>query len=829
MNYRKIPTPENFRFAPAALGRPGAGEPPAEGGRGKRVGAPAAEGLAVAGSAVRLEGGPFPPVELSLRREGPGLFRLRGESARWSGGSGSLAGLDGGRSAAVGGPEAVACELKPDGGVDLSLGGTPLLSGAGFGLAGASWLLRFEPPADTRYYGLGGKNLGFELSGKRALFWNTDLFAEFDWAEIAESRADPLYASFPVLIGRKAADATADPGSAAPLWWAVVMDAPWPGFVNLGAGEGIFAAGSTPWKPWLYLGARGGAPDLWLLADDDPARLVRRLQLLQGTMPLPPLWALGHHQCRWGYRSYADLQRVADEYEARGIPNDGLWLDIDYMDGFRVFTVDAEHFDEPAARLAELRERGYAVVPILDPGLRRDEAYAPYARAKAGGLLCTTEEGLTYTGFVWPGYTAFPDFSLPEGRAFWADEVERLTRLGFSGYWIDMNDPSTGSAPPEDMRFGRGSRPHEAFRNQYALGMAMATRDGLARVRPDERPFVISRSAYLGMAKHAGMWTGDNVSNPTHLKAAPAFSLNLSVSGMPMNGPDVPGFAGDADGALMEAWYKAGFLFPFLRNHNVAGARDQEPWTRGKATERVAAAYIRSRYALLPYLYQAWIAQEEDGEPVMRPLWYAWPEEEWTADCGDEFLIGPDILHAPILEPKAGSRSVRLPAGSWFDWNAGGYRRGGQAFTAEAGRADTPLYFRAGAAVAFQRGPRRDHGKELRAPDLMIFAGGGAEDGGSGSLRYAADDGLSLSYRDGARTELELAWSYEGGVLSIEAEYLRRGYGPIRPRVLIPAASAPGAPAVLRFRGRESALKPGRLEFAGRRAPVLASRPLDLD
>ncbi|HAE21332.1 MAG TPA: hypothetical protein DCG47_03280 [Spirochaetaceae bacterium] len=807
MNYRKIDTPENFRFGEADKG-PGID-------------------CSAQSASVRIAGGHNPDVELSLSRIGPGSFRLRGESARWPEGSGSIAGLgfgeNPGSADASESAEEARCVLRDDGGVDLWLDGTRLLKGAGFGLCGQKWMSRFEPDEYTRYYGLGGKNLGFELSGKRTIFWNSDLFAEFDWAEIAESRADPLYASFPVLIGRKARG-DGEP----PLWWAVVMDAPWPGFVNLGAGEGIFAAGSTPFRRWLYLGARGGAPDLWFFAERDPLPLLRSLQSLQGRMPAPPLWALGHQQCRWGYRSYEDLKRIADEYEARGIPNDGLWLDIDYMDGFRVFTVDPAHFDDTAARVAELKARGYAVVPILDPGLRRDSGYRAYREAKERGALCVGGEGQDYTGFVWPGYAVFPDFATEEGRAFWAEEVAAFCKLGFSGYWIDMNDPSAGSAPLEDMRFKRGELDHEAFHNQYALGMAMATRSGLERARPDSRPFLISRSGYLGMARHAGMWTGDNVSNAKHLAAIVAFSLNLSLSGMPLNGPDVPGFAGDADGALMEAWYKAGFLFPFLRNHNVAGAKDQEPWTRGARTERVVGDYIRSRYKLLPYLYQCWIAQEERGDPVMRPLWLGWPAEEWTSLCGDQFMVGEALLHAPILEPGSKSRVLRLPGCRWFDWCAGAFIDGGATIASEPGRAGTPLYMREGYGIPLLKGRRSANGKDLRIVDLALFVEArpvaeGAEQERYGSLAYMADDGESLAYRRGERSGLILRYAAEGGLLSVEAEGLKNGYGSIRFRILVPEA---GGVKKLRVNGRERALKPIRVELAGRKHAFLASATL---
>ncbi|MCA1949060.1 MAG: glycoside hydrolase family 31 protein [Treponema sp.] len=823
IQYRKIDTPENYNFDVV------------KGGSRK-------EG-ALRDSA--LKGGADAPVRLSLTAVNSGVFRLQGQSERWSGGSGSIAGLAWNGFPGEG-PSGCVCTLDDAGSLDLSVNGTSLLKGRGFGLCGPKWLLRFEYDEETKFFGLGGKNLGFELSGKRTLFWNTDLFAEFDWAEIADSRADPLYASFPVLIGRKRPEpaggvtmnmpepatsaaasgtaALAPEAAAAPLWWAIVMDNPWPAFMNLGASEGIFNAGSTPFKKYLYLGARNGAPDIWIFAETDPKRLVQKIQTLQGRFALPPLWALGHHQCRWGYRSYADLKRIADEYEKRQIPNDGLWLDIDYMEGFRVFTVNKEHFTDPEQEIASLAARGYKVVPILDPGLRRDENFHQYKEAKERDILCKTPEGKDYIGFVWPGYTVFPDFSLEEGRQWWAEEVARFTKLGFAGYWIDMNDPATGSVPLDDMRFKRGTLPHDAFHNQYALGMAMATRQGLEKARPDERPFIITRSAYLGTAQYSGMWTGDNVSNKTHLAKSLPFSLNLSVSGMPFNGPDVPGFAGDADGSLMETWYKAGFLFPFFRNHNIAGAKDQEPWTRGKGTEKIVAEYIRSRYKLLPYIYQLWIAQEERGEPVLRPLWYHWPETDWTSSCDDAYTLGDSLLHAPLLDPAAKSRTVRLPAGQWFDWKGGRYLRGDQSFTVRCARNETPLYFRSGSVIPMLPGLRTTNEKDLRRVDLFLVMSNGDQ----GKYRYCADDGHSLSYRDGLRSELELSYEMKDGVLQLEAAVTNAAYGPINYRIMVPNTAGiarEGLRQVL-LNGQVIPLVWEKLRLAGRENRVLASQVL---
>jgi alpha-glucosidase len=271
----------------------------------------------------------------------------------------------------------------------------------------------------------------------------------------------------------------------------------------------------------------------------------------------------------------------------------------------------------------------------------------------------------------------------------------------------------------------------------------------------------------------------------------------------------------------MEAWYKAGFLFPFLRNHNVAGAKDQEPWTRGAHTERIVGDYIRSRYKLLPYLYQYWIAQEESGDPVMRPLWLHWPEEEWTSLCGDQFMIGAALLHAPILEPGAKGRALRLPDCRWFDWGAGAFVDGGAALECEPGRAGTPLYMRAGYGLPMQKGRCATNAKDLRRVDIALFAEAArlGEPGGLGKLEYLADDGESLAYRRGGRSGLGLRYAVEGELLSVDAEQLENGYGSIRFRLLVPES---GGLKRIRVNGRELALKRTSAVLAGRKQAFLA-------
>lgn len=825
MDYRKIDTPENFVFAHKAT--------------------PPKSGEAATDQARKLTA-QFGKsnLQMALSDAGSNVFRIQLSGKRWPNGNPSYAQLD--SSVFNSQKSSAQLEICDEAGLRLVHNSDEILKGSKqhtFGVNGSKWMLCFEYDSQCQFYGMGGKNLGFELSGKKTKFWNTDLLADFPWETAQKAEADPLYTSFPVLIIRKnlrqqvvkadtalaadGADGAEPAGKAAPqaddaktVWAALVINNSYPVFMNTGAGEGIFAASSTPFRRYLYAGSTNGEPDIYLLSADTPAELVCKIQKLQGCMSRPPLWSLGHQQSRWGYRSYSDLDRIAREFETRQIPNDGLWLDIDYMENFKVFTVNRNHFLNPQEQLEELHKRGFRVVPILDPGLRRDESFIEYRDAVERDLLCKTPEGINYTGFVWPGYSVFPDFSLPEARGFWAERVAQFTKQGFDAYWIDMNDPSTGSAPLEDMRFSHGSLDHDSWHNQYALGMAEATKLGLLQARPDSRPFVISRSAFLSMSRHAAVWTGDNISNIKHLKGSIAFSLNLSVSGMPFNGPDVPGFAGDASDALLRCWYKAGFLFPFFRNHNVAGAKDQEPWSRDRQTCQLVGEYIRSRYRLLPYLYNLFLEQEQSGQPVMRPLWYHC-DEEWASTEAEAYFLGPDLLHAPILKEVEDSRTVRLPAGRWFDFSSGRWLHGGAGFTAKPG-ASTPLYGRAGSILPIRPGQISDNKTKLSVIDFLVLADKTQATEGERHIesQYRADDGETLRYREGQQSKLSLRISYSGDTATASIVKDEDGYGPIHYRLLFPVAS--GIRKLI-VNGQKHQLKADSFFFVCRKQKVRAS------
>lgn len=750
---------------------------------------------------------------LSITDHGSSVFRVTAASKRWPRGTDSHAVLT--PEEFKGTTSKAKLTAGSGGELTLSLNGTPILesaSGRGFGVCGPKWVLAFRYLEADRFYGLGEKHLGLELSNVRTKFWNTDEFGDFPPEITDHGRPDPSYSSFPVLIVKHEG-----------LWAAAVIDNPHGVFVNTGADEPMFQPGGAVFTRELFFGSRDGAPDVWFIADESPVGLVRKIQTLQGRTPLPPVWALGHHQCRWGYKGPADLAKIADGFAKHGIPNDGLWLDIDYMDGYRVFTTSPQHFGDTKAQLEELAERGHRVVPILDPGFRQDPEYKVYAEAKKLDLLCRTPEGGEYVGFVWPGYTVFPDFSLPEAREFWSKQVKELTDKGFGGYWIDMNDPSTGSVPHHDMLFGRGKLPHSSYHNQYALGMAEGTRRGMQQSRPGQRTFILARSAYLSSSRHTAVWTGDNVSNEFHMRNTVALTLNLSVSGMPFNGPDVPGFAGDASSELMRAWYKLGFLFPVLRNHSIKDSVPQEPWSRDGLTTSVVSDYIRLRYKLLPYLYQNFVAQYKNGDPMLRPVWYhdASPAFEKTDDL---FFVGPNLLQAPFTSLKDKTRTVTLPQHAngtrWYDVQNQAFVSAGDTTKHRNEPATTPLFLASPSALPLQRGMRRTNANDFRKLDVLLVL-----EEGTARLDYQLDDGLTEAWQQGTYSQFVIEAKREGESLSVAVTSPVRVAGGLALRFLVLGSKTPVA---LTVNGKPFGLSAESLAFAGKNLPVRATVEIEL-
>lgn len=402
-----------------------------------------------------------------------------------------------------------------------------------------------------------------------------------------------------------------------------------------------------------------------------PQEVVKRLAELTGRIELPPHWALGYQQCRFSYYPDARVREVAREFRARRIPCDVIWIDIHYMDRYKVFTFDAKRFPDPKATNDCLHELGFKSVWILDPAVKTEPGYSVYDEGVSQGHFVRDAEGHEHHEITWPGDAAFPDYTRPETRAWWKRLTIEFLERGMDGVWIDLNEPAVilplGAELPEDLQHrGGGDIPpgsHGKYHNVYGLLMAETTYESMRASRPERRPFVLSRSNYLGGQRFAATWTGDNVSTWKHLQWSVPMVLNLGLSGQPFCGPDIGGFAGIPSPELFARWMGVGALLPFCRTHNSLRG-DQEPWSFGAAVEEVSRVALVRRYRLLPYLYTLFREAAWTGLPVARPLFFADPGDPSLRGEDRAFLLGDDVLVQPRLL-EAGNHETPMPAGQW--------------------------------------------------------------------------------------------------------------------------------------------------------------------
>jgi alpha-glucosidase len=571
--------------------------------------------------------------------------------------------------------------------------------------------------AGERYFGCGERTSGLEKTGSHQIFWNVDP------PQGHTASFNNLYTSIPFTLSLQDGRASG-----------FFLDNP--GRVELDLAKA---------DPTRLVAECRGTLVYYAFTGGTPAAVLERYTELTGRTPLPPLWALGNQQSRWGYETADDVRAIAREFRARGIPCDVIYLDIDYMDGYRVFTWHPERFPDPAGLCAELAEDGFKVVTIADPGVKVDETYDVYTEGRARDLYCKTAQGEEYRNVVWPGLCAFPDFINPAAREWWGDRHPVLLDAGVAGIWCDMDEPAlfvpAQSTMPEDVVHPGGgeARLHGHVHNLYGSGMARATAEGLKRLRPDRRPFVITRAGFAGLQRHALQWTGDNSSWWEHLWMSMPQLMNMGLSGVAHCGVDVGGHFGDCTGELLARWTEFGIFQPLCRNHTTSGTVPQEPWAFGEPWEGVCRDMLRLRMRLLPYLYAAFEEASRTGAPIVRPLLFDHPEDPTTYTADDEFLFGDALLVAPITRPGIEHRHVYLPAGTWVQWWTGEVTAGAAHILAHAPLGRPALYARANAAIPLW--PERDHTSCIQDDlTLRVFAVPGAppveralyEDGGEG-------------------------------------------------------------------------------------------------
>ena len=602
---------------------------------------------------------------------------------------------------------------------------------------------------DMFFYGLGEKTGHLNKKGYHYKMWNTD-----DPSPHVESY-EALYKSIPFLIAMKEKEA-----------FGIFFDNTFESHFDMGKEN----------SKYYYFGAVDGNLDYYFIYGPSIKEVVGGYTYLTGRTPLPQLWTLGYQQCRWSYSPESRVREIASEFRKREIPCDTINLDIDYMDGYRVFTWDNNKFPNPKATLEELKEDGFKVVTIIDPGVKKDKGYKIYDEGMEKGYFATDKDGVTYVNRVWPGDSVYPDFANEKVRQWWADNHKIMLDYGVAGIWNDMNEPASFNGPlPDDVAFNNDGieTNHKEIHNVYGHYMSKSTYEGIKKYI-NKRPFVITRACYAGTQKYSTVWTGDNQSLWEHLRMSLPMLMNLGLSGFSFAGTDVGGFGHDCTGELLSRWVQVGAFTPLFRNHSALHTRDQEPWAFDKETEDINRKYIKFRYTLIPYLYDIMREGEINGLPVIRPLMMHYQHDKNTYEISDQFLCGENILVAPIVEQGKKTRMVYLPEGhQWVDYWTKEVFQGGQYIIKEAPLDVCPIYIKEGGIIPKYPVQNYIGEKEIKELSLDIYP---ASPGKEATYTTYQDDGESFDYREGVYNLYKILVRDNGENLTIKISKEHEGY-----------------------------------------------------
>ena len=598
---------------------------------------------------------------------------------------------------------------------------------------------------DVDLYGTGEVTGPLRRNGLEISLWNIDTPA------YGVDNGSHLYQSHPWVMGVRQ-DGTA---------FGIIADNTWRQSIKTGR-EVVFES-------------QGPAFRVIVIERESPKAVMKALADLTGTMKLPPLWALGYQQCRFSYQPDTRVKEIADLLRYHRIPSDVIWMDIDYMDGYKIFTFNPKEFPEPRRLNDYLHQNHFKAVYMIDPGVKVEEGYFVDDQGTQADYWVKDKDGKPFVGNVWPGECHFPDFTRPEVRMWWATLYKDYMAQGIDGVWNDMNEPSVFGGPetsmPADNRHlggdGLASGPHLRYHNVYGLNMVKASQQGLLLANPQKRPFILSRSNFLGGHRYAATWTGDNLSSWEQLKLSVPMTLTLGLSGQPFNGPDIGGFCESANGELLAHWTAMGVFFPFVRNHSIKGSADQEPWAFGEEVLNSCRTSIERRYKLMPYIYTLFREASVDGMPVMRPVFMADAKDLSLRSEDKAFLLGGDLMIVP-----AWAEQVAMPKGDW------------QPITLENRPDDyqAKLYQRPGSVIPIAN--LAQNTDELRTDSLTLLVCLDGAMKACGSLYE--DEGDGFGYRDGkyqitrmdARIDgktLQVTLSPEEGVMETPRRVLRIG------------------------------------------------------
>lgn len=588
----------------------------------------------------------------------------------------------------------------------------------------------------TDLYGTGEVTGPLRRNGRTVGLWNIDTPA------YGVDNGTHLYQSHPWVMGVR------KDGSA----FGIIADNTWKQSIKTADREVTFES-------------EGPAFRVVVIERNDPKELMQALVDLTGTMELPPLWSLGYQQCRFSYHPDTRVKEIADTLRYHKIPTDVIWMDIHYMDSYKIFTFHPQEFPNPKELNDYLHQKNLKAVYMIDPGVKVEPGYFVDDQGTAGDFWVKDKDGKPFVGNVWPGPCHFPDFTRPEVRTWWATLYKDYMATGIDGVWNDMNEPSVFGGPDGTMPVdnwhkggdGVAAGPHARFHNVFGLNMVRASRQGLLLANPQKRPFILSRSNFLGGHRYAATWTGDNLSSVEQMKLSVPMTLTLGLSGQPFNGPDIGGFCESATGDLVAQWTAMGVFFPFVRNHTIDGSVNQEPWAFTPEVLNACRTAIERRYILMPYIYTAFREASVDGMPVMRPLFMADAKDLSLRGEDQAFLLGGDLM----ITPRWAENVAQPNGGTWqiVDLSA----LNSKLSTLKSDKYQAELRQRPGSVIPVANLAQST--TEMTTDSLTLFVCLDAEAKAQGQLYE--DEGDGFSYREGNYALSTLKASLDKKILTV--------------------------------------------------------------
>ena len=608
-------------------------------------------------------------------------------------------------------------------------------------------------PADENYYGLGDKAGPMNRRNRAFTNWNTD---EFGWQE----SSDPLYKTIPFFIGLRKGTA-----------YGVFFDNTYRSSFDFGKES----------RDYFSFGAEGGELNYYFIAGPEPKKIVEEYTAMTGRSPLPPLWSLGYQQCRYSYYPESRAREIVKTFREKRIPADVIYFDIDYQQGYAPFTINREYFPTFEKMISDFRAQGFHTILITDLHIKKDpdHGYVPYDSGIKGDVFVKNPEGSVFIGKVWPDDSVFPDFTLTRVRDWWGGLYKNFVAMGAAGFWNDMNEPSVFFRADKTMpldtvhRLDDGTTiDHRAAHNIFGMENARATYEGLLKLQAGERPFVLTRAAYSGAQRYAATWTGDNSSTWNHLKMSTPMLMSMGISGMPLVGDDIGGFAGSPTPDLLTRWFEVGALNPIYRDHTAKGTADQEPWVHGPEHEAIRRKYIELRYRLLPYLYTAIEETTRTGIPLMRPLFLEYPQATELYGDDRDFLFGRDLFVSPVTTEMVDAEDITLPPGDWYDFWTGQKHAHSEKIQLSPRLDEMPLYVRAGAILPMQS-VVQNTGETPDGPlQLRVYPGEDCR----GSLYE--DDGHTFAYQKGEIHRINYSCAVSASSVTITSTIEKNVYKP---------------------------------------------------